>query len=150
MNPLAKHYDNVSQKMDNRAAQVRKKETIQKNKIASPAVMRKLGMAEQGVAEAGSPAQQAAIAIAMKKAGKKPKGVSEAPKSAAVRLGNAIKRVQGTTAASQARSVIPSSIPKPEPKKDEKTVPVSENVENIIDALINKIIVNEAIQNNRR
>jgi len=151
-------------------------------------------------------------------------GVSEAPKSAAVRLGNAIKRVQGTTAASQARSVIPSSIPKPEPKKDEKTnermmpasmfagskknklgpagqwkntgpkknkpaqagdlvggmeeslkdsnpcwkgyhpvgtkkksgktvpncVPVSENVENIMDALINKIVVNEAIQNNRK
>ena len=53
MNPLATHYDNVSQKMDNRAAQVRKKETIQKiaSKIASPAVMRKIGMAEQGVAE---------------------------------------------------------------------------------------------------
>jgi hypothetical protein len=32
---------------------------------------------EQGVAEAGSPAQQAAIAIAMKKAGKKPKSVDE-------------------------------------------------------------------------
>jgi hypothetical protein len=46
--------------------------------------------------------------------------MSEAPKSAAVRLGNAIQRVQGRTAASQARSVIPSSIPKPEPKKDEK------------------------------
>ena len=44
MNPLATHYDNVSQKMDNRAAQVRKKETIQK--IASPAVMRKIGMNE--------------------------------------------------------------------------------------------------------
>ena len=46
--------------------------------------------------------------------------MSEAPKSAAVRLGNAIQRVQGRTAASQARSIIPSSIPKPEPKKDEK------------------------------
>ena len=34
-------------------------------------------MKEQGVAEAGSPAQQAAIAIAMKKAGKKPKDVDE-------------------------------------------------------------------------
>jgi hypothetical protein len=52
MNPLATHYDNVSQKINNRAAQVRKKETIQK--IASPAVMRKIGMAEQGVAEAGN------------------------------------------------------------------------------------------------
>ena len=55
MNPLATHYDNVSQKMDNRAAQVRKKETIQKiaSKIASPAVMRKMGMSdmEEGVAE---------------------------------------------------------------------------------------------------
>ena len=47
MNPLAKHYDNVSQKINNRAAQVGKKETIQK--IASPAVMRKIGMS--GVAE---------------------------------------------------------------------------------------------------
>jgi len=47
-------------------------------------------------------------------------GVAEAPKSAAVRLGRAIQRVQGKTAASQARSIIPSSIPKPEPKKDEK------------------------------
>jgi hypothetical protein len=48
MNPLAKHYDNVSQKMDNRAAQVKRKETIQNiaSKIASPAVMRKIGMNE--------------------------------------------------------------------------------------------------------
>jgi len=46
--------------------------------------------------------------------------MAEAPKSAALRLGRAIQRVQGKTAASQARSVIPSSIPKPEPKKDEK------------------------------
>jgi len=48
MNPLAKHYDNVSQKMDNRAAQVKRKETIQNiaSKIASPAVMRKMGMNE--------------------------------------------------------------------------------------------------------
>ena len=51
MNPLATHYDNVSQKMDNRAGQVRKKETIQNiaSKIASPAVMRKIGMS--GMAE---------------------------------------------------------------------------------------------------
>jgi len=76
-------------------------------------------------------------------------GVAEAPKSAAVRLGNAIKRVQGTTAASQARSVIPSSIPKPEPKKDEKMVPVSEDIENIMGTLINKIIFNEAISHNK-
>jgi hypothetical protein len=52
MNPLATHYDDVSQKINNRAAQVGKKETIQKiaSKIASPAVMRKIGMS--GVAEA--------------------------------------------------------------------------------------------------
>ena len=51
MNPLAKHYDKVSQKIDNRAAQVRNKETIQKNasKIASPAVMRKMGITEGDV-----------------------------------------------------------------------------------------------------
>ena len=132
--------------------------------------------------------------------------MAEAPKSAAVRLGNAIKRVQGTTAASQARSVIPSSIPKPEPKPQEKQVTkelktgpaahftpkdahvkrgqfvggeskkkgadgkacwdgyryngtkngkdscvkVSEDIENIMSTLINKILVNEAIQNNNR
>ena len=51
MNPLAKHYDNVSQKMDNRAAQVKRKETIQNiaSKIASPVVMRKIGMNEGDV-----------------------------------------------------------------------------------------------------
>jgi len=51
MNPLAKHYDKVSQKIDDRAAQVRNKETIQKNasKIASPAVMRKMGITEGDV-----------------------------------------------------------------------------------------------------
>ena len=38
----------------------------------------KLKIREQGVAEASSPAQQAAIAIAMKKAGKKPRSVDEA------------------------------------------------------------------------
>jgi hypothetical protein len=48
-------------------------------------------------------------------------GVAEAGTSAAVRLGRAIERTQGKTAASQARSVIPSSIPKKEePKRDEK------------------------------
>jgi hypothetical protein len=48
MNPLATHYDDVSQKISNRAAKVGKKETIQKiaSKIASPAVMRKMGMNE--------------------------------------------------------------------------------------------------------
>jgi len=47
MNPLAKHYDDVSQKISNRAAQVGKKEAIKK--IASPAVMRKIGMNEGDV-----------------------------------------------------------------------------------------------------
>jgi hypothetical protein len=48
MNPLATHYDDVSQKISNRAAKVGKKETIQNiaSKIASPAVMRKMGMNE--------------------------------------------------------------------------------------------------------
>jgi len=48
MNPLATHYDDVSQKISNRAAKVGKKETIQKiaSNIASPAVMRKIGMNE--------------------------------------------------------------------------------------------------------
>ena len=32
----------------------------------------------------------------------------------------------------------------------DKCVPVSEDVENIMDALINKIIVNEAVSNNRK
>jgi hypothetical protein len=46
MNPLAKYYDDLAQKFGDRAAQVKRKETIQNNasKIASPAVMRKLGM----------------------------------------------------------------------------------------------------------
>ena len=59
MNPLATHYDDVSQKISNRAAKVGKKETIQKiaSKIASPAVMRKMGMADQGVAEDDSALQ---------------------------------------------------------------------------------------------
>ena len=48
---------------------------------------------------------------------------TEARTSVAVRLGRAIERTQGKTAASQARSIIPSSIPKKEePKKDEKKV----------------------------
>ena len=53
-------------------------------------------------------------------------GVTEAPTSAAVRLGRAVQRVQGKTAASQARAVIPSSIPKPVAKPP---VPVREDEE---------------------
>jgi hypothetical protein len=70
------------------------------------------------------------------------RGVAEARMSAAQRLWNAEQKQRAKSDASLART--PSSIPKPEPKKDEKTVPVSENVENIMSALINKIIVNEA------
>jgi len=44
MNPLAKHYDDVSQKISNKAVQAGKKEAIRK--IASPAVMRKMGITE--------------------------------------------------------------------------------------------------------
>jgi hypothetical protein len=97
-------------------------------------------------------------------------GVAEARMSAAQRLWNAEQKQRAKSDASLART--PSSIPKPEPKKDEKIaekikgtdgkacwkgkryagtkngkdvcIPVSEDVENIMSALINKIIVNEA------
>jgi len=138
-------------------------------------------------------------------------GVAEARMSAAQRLWNAEQKQRAKSNASLART--PSSIPKPEPKKDEKTteklktgpaahftpkdahvkrgqfvggdagsvdeekqrldpscwkgykkqgtkmkgdtrvnncVKVSEDVENIMDALINKIIINEAVSNNRK
>jgi hypothetical protein len=44
MNPLAKHYDSLSQKLSNRAAKVGKRDAVKQ--IASPAVMRKIGVAE--------------------------------------------------------------------------------------------------------
>ena len=44
MNPLAKHYDNMSDKFSNRAAKVGQKDAVKK--IASPAAMRKIGMTE--------------------------------------------------------------------------------------------------------
>jgi hypothetical protein len=103
-------------------------------------------------------------------------GVTEARMSAAQRLWNAEQKQRAKSNASLART--PSSIPKPEPKKEEKIaekikgadgkacwkgkryagtkngkdvcIPVSEDVENIMDALINKIVVNEAISNNRK
>ena len=49
MNPLAKHYDTLSQKFSNKAVKVGQRDAVKK--IASPAVMRKIGMAEQGVSE---------------------------------------------------------------------------------------------------
>jgi hypothetical protein len=78
----------------------------------------------------------------------KEKDVAEARMSAAQRLWNAEQKQRAKSDASLART--PSSIPKPEPKRDEKTVPVSEDVENIMDALISKIIFNEAISNKQR
>ena len=118
--------------------------------------------------------------------------------SAAQRLWNAEQKQRAKSDASLART--PSSIPKPEPKKDEKVaekmmpasmfagskknklgpagqwkntgpkknkpaqagdlvggdsvqhkgIPIGEDVENIMEHLINKIIVNEAISNNQR
>jgi hypothetical protein len=44
MNPVAKHYDSLSQKFSNRAVKVGQRDAVKK--IASPAVMRKIGMAE--------------------------------------------------------------------------------------------------------
>jgi hypothetical protein len=50
MNPLAKHYDSLSQKFNDKAVKVGQRDAVKK--IASPAVMRKIGMIEQGMAEA--------------------------------------------------------------------------------------------------
>jgi chromosomal replication initiation ATPase DnaA len=44
MNPLAKHYDSLSQKFSNKAVKLGQRDAVRK--IASPAVMRKIGMAE--------------------------------------------------------------------------------------------------------
>jgi hypothetical protein len=49
MNPLAKHYDSLSQKFSNKAIKAGQRDAVKK--IASPAVMRKIGMAKQGMAE---------------------------------------------------------------------------------------------------
>ena len=48
-NRLAKHYDSLSQKFSNKAVKIGQRDAVKK--IASPAVMRKIGMSEQGVAE---------------------------------------------------------------------------------------------------
>jgi len=86
-------------------------------------------------------------AIAVIRKQRRPKDVAEERTSAAVRMQRAADRQRAKSDASLRRT--PSSIPKPETKKDEKTVPVSENVENIMDSLINKIVVNEAIRNKK-
>jgi len=75
-------------------------------------------------------------------------GVAEERTSAAVRMQRAADRQRAKSDASLRRT--PSSIPKSEPKKADKTVPVSEDIQNIMDSLINKIITNEAISNNKR
>jgi lysozyme len=115
-------------------------------------------------------------AIAVIRKQRREQGVAEERMSAAVRMQRAADRQRAKSDASLRRT--PSSIPKPEPKKDEKVsekikgadgkacwkgyryngtengkdkcVPISEDVQVIMDVLINKIIVNEAIQNNNR
>jgi hypothetical protein len=131
----------------------------------------------KGVAEAGSPAQQAAIAIAMKKAGKKPKSEAMLPKSAFAgsdknKLGSAGQwKNTGPKKNKPAKAGdLVGGIEEEKQRLDPKCwkgyrkagtkmkggvrvnncVPVSEEVENIFAALIDKIIVNEAVQNNQR
>lgn len=85
----------------------------------------------KGVAEAGSPAQQAAIAIAKKKE----KGVEEEKQRLDPSCWKGYRKA-GTKMKGNTRV--------------NNCVKVSEGVEDIMDALINKIIVNETIQNNRK
>jgi hypothetical protein len=80
---------------------------------------------EKGVAEAGSPAQQAAIAIAKKKE----KGVEEEKQRLDPSCWKGYRKA-GTKMKGGVRV--------------NNCVPVSEGVENIMDALVNKIIMNEA------
>jgi hypothetical protein len=144
--------------MDQIKQDVAKKHDAEKNK-------------EQGVAESGSPAQQAAIAISMKKAGKKPKSEAILPKSAFAgtdkhKLGPAahakgkqkgpVKRGQfvGDMEEDKKKGVDGKACWKgykyagTKNGKD-KCVPIGESVQNIMDVLINKIIFNEAISNNK-
>jgi len=54
-NPLARHYDSLSQKFDRGAEKAKKRNTAKTiSSIASPAVMRKIGLAEQGMSESAS------------------------------------------------------------------------------------------------
>jgi type IV secretory pathway VirB10-like protein len=144
--------------MDQIKQDVAKKHDAEKNK-------------EQGVPESGSPAQQAAIAISMKKAGKKPKSEAMLPKSAFAgtdkhKLGPAahakgkqkgpVKRGQfvGDMEEDKKKGVDGKACWKgykyagTKNGKD-KCVPIGESVQNIMDVLINKIIFNEAISNNK-
>ena len=49
MNPLAKHYDTMSDKFSNRAVKIGQRDAVKT--IASPATMRKIGMAEEQLTE---------------------------------------------------------------------------------------------------
>jgi hypothetical protein len=89
-----------------------------------------LGVVDQGVAEAGSPAQQAAIAIAKKK-----------QKQADENLKTDNPCWKGYH---------PVGTKKKSGRTVPNCVPVSEDVENIMAVLIDRLIVNEAIQNNKR
>ena len=124
---------------------------------------------QQGVAEAGSPAQQAAIAIAMKKAGKKPKSEAMLPKSAfagsdknklgsAGQLKGSMKRPAraGDLVGSAEESIENEAKQRLDPScwkgyrkagtkmkggvRVNNCVPVSEDVENIMASLIEQII----------
>jgi hypothetical protein len=138
---------------------------------------------EQGVSEAGSPAQQAAIAIAKKKAGEKPQSEAMLPNSvfAGTKVGQKVGSAgqwkntgssknrsarAGDLVGGSAESIEQEEKQRLDPScwkgyKKQGTkmkgntrvnncVPVSEDVENIMDVLINKIIFNEAISNNQR
>ena len=85
---------------------------------------------EQGVAEAGSPAQQAAIAIAKKKQKQADENLKTDNPCWKGYHPVGTKKKNGHT--------VPNC------------VPVSEDVENIMAVLIDRLIVNEAIQNNKR
>ena len=62
MKDVEKHYDTLSQKFSNKAVKVGQKDAVKK--IASPAVMRKMGMAESGRVD--SPVSQAIITRILK------------------------------------------------------------------------------------
>ena len=75
-----------------------------------------------------------------------PMGPMEAVKSAAARLQSALQREKERR---QSRERLGQELLNPK-KPEPKQVPVGEDVENIMDALIDRIIVNEAISNNKR
>ena len=70
----------------------------------------------------------------------------EAVKSATARLQSALQREKERR---QSRERLGQELLNPK-KPEPKQIPVSEDVQNIMDALINKIVVNEAISNIKR